>query len=284
MDGHNESEVLSAALPVRARLPINRCNLPPQILGSLTFQQHPTALSIDGIQSLHGAFFAQLDSIALETDRAAAFKALMQASFFLDHPEEVGLQKERHQLRRDKADYLRILRGWLFDPDGREAAVLKGWVESRFGLLPRSHGGPLWDFEGENYQAYLAARSRGLYNTNALEAQLDLLFTYCQYELNRRYPTSRHLTLFRGINRIDEHEVLAHPSKNSWVLVLNNLNSFTGDPARADEFGDCILRVRVPLAKILYLPDLLPATLRGEQEYLVIGGVYLVERHTDYIG
>jgi len=41
---------------------------------------------------------------------------------------------------RAKASYLRVVRGWAFDPDGREAAVLKGWVESRFGLMPRHHG------------------------------------------------------------------------------------------------------------------------------------------------
>lgn len=32
------------------------------------------------------------------------------------------------------------------DSDGREGAILKGWVESRFGLLPRFHGEPLRDF------------------------------------------------------------------------------------------------------------------------------------------
>jgi NAD+--dinitrogen-reductase ADP-D-ribosyltransferase len=283
MDEHKGQKVFAATLPTWARLPVNRCNLPPQILGSLTFQQHPADLFIDGVQSLYGTFFAQLEQVASASDRAAAFKAVMQASFFLDRPEEIGLEKGRSRLRREKADYLRILRGWLFDPDGREAAVLKGWVESRFGLLPRSHGGPLGDFDSENYQVYLTDRSRGLYNTNALEAQLDLLFTYCQYELKRRYPQRHHLTLFRGINRIDEHEVLAQPSKKTWILVLNNLNSFTSVAARADEFGDCILKVQVPLAKVLYMPDLLPATLKGEQEYLVIGGVYRVDRHTDYI-
>ena len=62
--------------------------------------------------------------------------------------------------------------------------------------------------------------------------------------------------------------------------MLNNLNSFTADPERADEFGDIVISARVPLPKILYLPELLPGTLRGEQEHLVIGGVYRVERHS----
>ena len=42
--------------------------------------------------------------------------------------------------REEFREYLRVVRGWAFDPDGREAAVLKGWVESRFGLMPRHHG------------------------------------------------------------------------------------------------------------------------------------------------
>ena len=58
--------------------------------------------------------------------------------------------------------------------------------------------------------------------------------------------------------------------------MLNNINSFTGNRERADEFGDHILEARAPLAKLLYIPGLLPDTLQGEEEYLVIGGVYEV--------
>lgn len=280
MAEHRQSGSAELRLPRHARLPVNRCNLPPQILGSLTFQQHPAALQIDGVQALHGHFFENLDAIADAGQRAAAFQDFMRASFFLDRPDEAGLQAGRQRVRRDQADYLRMLRGWMFDADGREAAVLKGWVESRFGLLPRSHRGPLGDFSGDNYQSYLAARSRGLYNTNALEAQFDLLYTYCQYELSRRYPGQQHLRLFRGTNRIEAHDVLARPSRGSWILLLNNLTSFSGDAERADEFGDVIITSRVPLAKILYMPGLFPGTLKGEQEYLVIGGVYRVYAHT----
>ncbi|MDJ0738526.1 MAG: NAD(+)--dinitrogen-reductase ADP-D-ribosyltransferase [Gammaproteobacteria bacterium] len=267
-------------LPRHARLPINRCSLPPQILGGPTFQQHPATLQIDGVQALHGHFFERLDTIADAARRAAAFKDYMRASFSLDRPDEAGLQPGRQRVRRDQADYLRMLRGWMFDADGREAAVLKGWVESRFGLLPRYHRGPLGDFSGANYQSYLAARSHGLYNTNALEAQVDLLYTFCQYELSRRYRGQRHLRLFRGTNRIEAHDVLARPDRGSWILLLNNLTSFSGDAERADEFGDLIISSQVPLAKILYLPGLFPGTLNGEQEYLVIGGVYRVDTHT----
>lgn len=279
MDEYRQSMSETPSLPAHARLPINHCNLPPVILGSLTFQRHPVALHLDGVEELHAALFESLDKVADTVQRAEHFKDYMRSSFLLDHLDEAGFDPSSRQRRRDKADYLRMLRGWLFDSDSKEGAVLKSWVESRFGLLPRSHLGPLGRFDSDNYQAYLAHRVHGLYNTNALEAQFDLLYTYCQYELGRRLPDQTHVRLFRGINRIEEHEVLDHPDKRTYVLVLNNLNSFTANRERADEFGDYILEVEIPLAKLLFMPGLLPGTLKGEEEYLVIGGVYQVTRH-----
>lgn len=276
MDEDTQTRRTDLTLPASARLPINRCNLPSVILGSLTFQKHPAPLQIDGVHALHGDFFRQLDAVEEPAERADIFKEYMRASFFLDRPDEIGLQVEKQRLQRNRANYLRMLRGWMFDPDGQEAAVLKSWVESRFGLLPRNHQGPLDDYSGENYQAYLAARSQGLYNANALESQLDLLYSYCQYEVKRQHPAQRHIRLYRGTNRLDEYEILQQLRRTSYVLVLNNLNSFTDERERADEFGDYIIEVEVPSAKLVYFPGLLPGALKGEKEYLVIGGVYEV--------
>ena len=275
MDEYQSGQARQPTLPTRARLPINHCNLPAVILGSLTFQYHPVPLRLDGVATLHATLFDSLKKFAEPEVRAEGFRIYMRSVFLLDHPDEAGLERGRG---RDKADYLRMLRGWLFDPDGREAAVLKSWVESRFGLTPCNHGGALGDGSGDNYQRYLTARARGLYNTNALEAQLDLLYTYCQYELARRYPDRSHLTLYRGVNRIHEHEILEQPDRNTFRVVLNNLNSFTGNRDRADEFGDTIVEADVPLAKLLYFPTLLPEMLHGEEEHLVIGGVYELRR------
>lgn len=260
-------------LPACARLPINRCNLPAVILGSLTFQQHPAALHIDGVAELHRDLYRLLAPLERAEHRAHLFMDYLAAHFLLDTPEEAGLE-DNARLRRDKADYLRVLRGWSFDADGREAAVLKGWVESRFGLLPRHHGAPIRDAGDTAYHTYLEARAQGLYNTNALEAQLDLLYAYCQYELARQHPDTSHLRLYRGVNRLDEHDVLARPDKTRQILLLNNANSFTAQRERADEFGDRILEVDVPLPKILAYSRLLPGRLKGEDEYIVIGGVY----------
>ena len=53
-----------ASLPREARLPINRCNLPAVMLGSLTFQRYPTALLLDGVAELHHDLFRRLESAA----------------------------------------------------------------------------------------------------------------------------------------------------------------------------------------------------------------------------
>jgi len=262
------------SLPGNARLPINRCNLPASILGSLSFQRHPVPLKLDGVEELHRGLFAALDALSDPGRRAQLFMAHMAAAFSLDHPEEAGHSETSHD--RARASYLRLMRGWAFDPDGQEGAVLKGWVESRFGLLPRHHGGPIRDFSGDPYRHYLEARSRGLYGANALEAQLDLLYSYCQHELACQHTGQDHLTLYRGVNRVADYEVLRELSPSRRVVLLNSLNSFTLERERAGEFGDFILEVRVPLPKIFFFHRLLPGVLKGEDEFVVVGGVYEV--------
>jgi len=66
------------------------------------------------------------------------------------------------------------------------------------------------------------------------------------------------------------------------VIRLNNLVSFTASRDIACEFGDYILEVAVPRVKILFFNDLLPLhALRGESEFLVIGGDYHVKVSTE---
>lgn len=264
-----------ASLPREARLPINRCSLPAVLLGSLSYQKKPVALTLDGVLELHKGLFMRLDELSDAEERVRLFQRHMDAVFSLDHPEDAGYGGKAIQ-DRTKAHYLRLLRGWAFDSDGLEGAVLKGWVESRFGLLPRHHGGPIRDPAGDTYRAYQEQRARGLYGTNALEAQLDLLYTYCQYELGRQQSGRTHIRLYRGVNRVSEHEVLHEAGKGRRVVLINSLSSFTLDRERAGEFGDFILDANVPLAKVFFFHRLLPGRLRGEDEYVVIGGVYEV--------
>jgi NAD+--dinitrogen-reductase ADP-D-ribosyltransferase len=264
-----------ATLPRGARRSLNRCNLPAVILGGITFQQHPTALYIDGVAELHAPLFTALERIEGGTERARYLMDYMSVHFLLHAPDEAGFVTGQ-RLDRSRANYQRLLRGWAFNPDGREAAVLKGWVESRFGLTPRFHGAPIRSSNEESYQHYLHHYAEGLYNTNALEAQLDLIYSYCQYELQRSGAAS-HLTLYRGINRLDEFEQLGgNEYERERTVLLNNLNSFSSSRERAGEFGDQILSARVPREKIAFHAGLLPGVLKGEEEYLVIGGVYEV--------
>lgn len=267
-------------LPSRARLPFNRCNLPAVILGSLTYQQHPVPLEIDGIRDFHADLFRTLAGFPSHPERAQRFQDYITVNFLLDELDEAGLMPGRGRKSRANANYLRLVRGWSFDSDGREGAVLKRWVESRFGLLARHHAGSLDDRDGDAYQRYLAEGTRGLYATNALESQLDLLYTYCQYELTREYPKRTHLRLYRGINRIDEHEIQETCDGGQHRVLFNNLNSFTSHRERADEFGDYILEAEIPLPKVFFYNRLLPGMLKGEDEYVAIGGVYEVSIST----
>ncbi|MBL8260227.1 MAG: NAD(+)--dinitrogen-reductase ADP-D-ribosyltransferase [Candidatus Competibacteraceae bacterium] len=273
-------------LPKSARLPINRCNLPAAILGGLTFQRHPAPLLLDGVAELHADLFPLLDALAEPGERAGRFADYMTVHFRLEALEEAGLSvsavaadapKKRLKLR-GRADYLRMVRGWAFDPDSQEGAVLKAWVESRFGLLTRFHGALLDNRAEDAYGRFLESCSRGLYNTNALEAQLDLLYTYCQYELRRQGPDANHLTLYRGFNRLSDDQVLVKLDRRRWIVLLNNLSSFSARRERAEEFGDHLMRVAVPAAKLFFYNRLLPGMLKGEEEYVVIGGIYEVER------
>lgn len=259
-------------LPREARLPINRCNLPAVILGSLSYQLHPAPLKLDGVAELHRDLFQRLDALPEAAQRATIFQDYVTVHFCLEHLEDAGLTAAGQG--RAKANYGRLLRGWSFDSDSREGAVMKGWVESRFGLLPRYHCEPLRDAAAPAYLRYQEMRAQGLYGTNALEAQLDLVYAYSQYELARLQPDVSHLTLYRGVNHLDEYERLTGGVDAQPLLLLNSLNSFSRSRERAGEFGDYILTLQVPTTKVLFHCQLLPGVLKGEDEFLVIGGVY----------
>ena len=121
------------------------------------------------------------------------------------------------------------------------------------------------------------------FHNNAIWTQLDLLFEFCQWAIARfAFPNQTHLTLYRGVNRFDEHGIVERISPREAVVRLNNLVSFTSDREVAGCFGDNILSARVPLAKILFFNGLLTSpVLKGEGEHLVVGGDYRVR--VDYV-
>ena len=272
-----KTQALKPRFPLHAGTSINRCNLPVEVLGDLSFQNNPKPLCIDGVAQLHQRFFALLDTEADAEGRSLWFTQYMKAHFRLDALDEAGFDLAM-SVDRSRVNYLRVLRGWFFDSDSMEGAIIKAWVESRFGLHPRYHKGSIRSIEDKTYADFVTQSTRGLYNTNALEAQLDLLYSYCQYELTRRFQGRNSLILYRGQNHLQALEQMEVTPENSnhETLLLNNISSFTSDPARAGEFGDVVISAEVPHAKLMFFRGLMPGIMAGESEYAVIGGIYQV--------
>lgn len=247
-----------------------RANLPPWVVASLDFQDHPRGLHITGVRRENRSLFERLAGIDDVVTRARVFDDYMNVKFHL-HDWREHQDSARQSL---KNSYLRFLRGWGVNSTSIEGAVLKGWVESRFGLRPRYHGLRI-EPGSRNYLPFARDRMRGHARSNAIDSQLDLLFEFCQYEARRR-KLSR-LTLYRGVNDADQHQITNHRGKRDYVVVLNNLCSFSSDPERAWEFGATVWEVVVPVQRICYFAGLLPqSVLRGEDEYLVLGGEHRV--------
>jgi len=255
--------------------PINLCNLPPWVIASHHFNSHPQRLEIQGVRQSNRLLFERLAELTSRELRGLQFHDYMDVHFQLHQWQQETSKSSRKSL---KNSYLRFLRGWMFESNSREGAVLKGWVESRFGLAPSFHHQPIDDIHSEPYYRYLQERMQGKSRTHAIEAQFDLLYEFVQYELELIQPVTTCVTLFRGINDFSEQRVLRVLGRNHHLVRLNNLVSFTSDFERAWEFGSRVLQVEVPQSKVVFRADLLPnALLRGEEEVLVIGGEYEVK-------
>lgn len=253
--------------------PLNLCDVPPWVIASREFNAVPRALEIQGVRRAHRFLFERLAREPAPPTRARLFLDYADVAFQLHEWRHEASPSGRRSLRNS---YLRFLRGWMVDSNSTEGAVLKGWVESRLGLPPTYHRGPLGDVCSEAYFLYVVDRMRGHACTSAIHAQLDLLFEFVQQELRTRAAAS-HETLYRGVHDLAEHEILDDLGRGRLLLRLNNLNSFTWDFERAWEFGNRVLEARVPTPKVFFRSDLLPVpVLQGEQEVLVVGGEYEV--------
>ncbi|KAF0219212.1 MAG: NAD+---dinitrogen-reductase [Geobacteraceae bacterium] len=254
----------------------NHCNLPPWVIASRHFSDHPHPLEIQGVRAANRFLFQKLDTITTACERALVFNDYMSVKFQLHQWESQATATARKSI---KNSYLRFLRGWMMDSNSIEGAVLKGWVESRMGLPPTFHKVGIPGIHAEEYMVYAMDRTKGSARTNAINSQLDLLFEYCQYELARAMSDDDRIRLFRGTNDANDHEVVEMLGKREQIVRLNNLVSFTSDEERAWEFGDTVWEVWVPLSKIFFFNDLLPnSILKGEGEFMVIGGEYRVRR------
>ncbi len=250
----------------------NFCNLPPWEIASKEFNAFPKPIHIQGVRETHRHFFHRLDHLETWQERAQCYEDYMEVAFCLTQWRRENDPDGKLSL---KNSYLRFLRGWLFDANSVEGAVMKGWVESRLGIAPTHHHQSIADQRSEAYLCYLTERMNAMARTNAIFSQLDLLYEFVQYELQRRYPDRTHLTLYRGVYNFEEHDILERFNSDQMVIRLNNLNSFTRDFERAFEFGTKIIETRVPVPKIFFDGEFLHAgILQGEEEVLVIGGEY----------
>lgn len=259
-------------------LSTNLVGIPTGLLASLAFNAHPRALHIGGARAFNRALFRQLDAAPDPAAAGHTFQDYMSVMFALQPEKRPQDADGRRQFR---ASYLKLLADWGFDSNGAAGAVLKGWVESRFGMFPTFHKAPLTRFTGPDWSTYLMEKMASRYHNNSINVQLDLLYEYCQWYLARFDADPKpHITLYRGANRMAEEHVIAAISRRELIVRLNNLSSFTSRRDIAEQFGDYILEALVPKVKLLFFDALLPRhPLQGEAEYLVIGGDYRVARH-----
>ncbi|MBN9698048.1 MAG: NAD(+)--dinitrogen-reductase ADP-D-ribosyltransferase [Zoogloea sp.] len=254
----------------------NLVGLPVGLLGSPAFNAHPQPITIAGVRETHRGLFRLLDSAGDLPAASAVFRHFMEIVFGLAPPEPGASRNPRG---RHRSSYLKLLQGWGLDANSAAGAVLKGWAESRFGLVPTFHKAPLGRFPSPAWITYIEEKGSSRFHNNCIHQQLDLLYEYCQWAIARfGQPARDFLTLWRGVNDFNEQRVIAGDRRDrACVLRLNNMVSFSTSRERADEFGDWILEARVPTVKILFFPGLLPgAPLAGEGEVLVIGGEYEV--------
>ncbi len=264
----------------------NLVGVPAQVLGSAVFNEHPVPLSIAGVREAHTGLFALLNNCQHLNEAGEVFVHYMDVSFGLRKPGPA--EKSRlgpAEQRRWRTSWRKLLQGWGMDANGAAGAVLKGWVESRFGLVPSFHKAVLARFPSPVWLAYLEEKLSSRYHNNNIYQQLDLLYTYAQWALDRKalcesvLPLAgQHLTLWRGSNRCEEQLVLGRLKDRRCMVRLNNLVSFSVSRDEASCFGDWIFQAQVPTCKVLVFPGLLPGqVLAGEQEVLVLGGQCQVE-------
>jgi NAD+--dinitrogen-reductase ADP-D-ribosyltransferase len=251
----------------------NLVGIPTGLLASASYNDFPVPLCISGTRESHRTLFERLNQLSDAVEAGRIFQDYMAIVFGLEH------KPEENERRRFRANYLRLLKDWGFDANSPAGAVLKGWVESRFGLFPTFHKAPIRRFNSPAWIHYMEEKMSSRFNNNAINMQFDLLYEFCQWMLLRFYATGKkHLKLYRGTNDLREQQLIQQVDKRTAIVRLNNLISFSSQREIADEFGDTIIEAEVPVTKILFYNEMLPTyPLKGESEWLVIGGDYRVK-------
>jgi NAD+--dinitrogen-reductase ADP-D-ribosyltransferase len=250
--------------------PTNLIEFTADFLSSPDFNTSGARIEITNVRTFNRDLFAMLDDSPTLAEAERAFMLYMNALFAID-VEQAPLNA-RTPFR---SCYLKLLQGWGFDSNGPEGAVMKGWVESRFGLRPSYHKHPLPPNDTSAWAPYLKEKMDSRFHCNSIYSQLDLLYEFTQYILRRFIHRDRtHIALYRGLNLPEASHL---HRKACCLMALNNVVSTSTDPDVAGCFGDIIVHIRAPVSKILFVNNLLSIRpLRGEGEVLLIGGDFWV--------
>lgn len=262
---------------------VNLVGLPTALLASCVYNDHPQPLHIAGVREMNPNLFEMLSQAEGVAEAAQGFNAYMMAMFGLDPEQREHQANNKRAIRRFRSSYLRLIKGWGYDSNSPEGAVFKGWVESRFGIFPTFHRQPIRRVSSGPWTTYIEEKMSSRFHNNSIYTQLDLVYEFCQWTIARlAFPGMTHLTLHRGVNDFKEHPIVERIDRRNAVIRINNLASFSSERDIAECFGDTVLTAHVPVAKIVFFKTLLPAhPLKGEGEFMVIGGEYRVATHYD---
>ena len=188
----------------------NLVGVPSGLIASASFNEFPIPLHIRGTREAHAVLFEKLQKSESTDEAGHCFLEYMSDMF--------GHGKRR--ARRFHASFLQVLDDWGFDSNGQAGAVLKGWVESRFGLFPTFHKKPIRRFNSPEWITYVEEKMSSRFDNNEILIQFDLLYEFCQWAM-LRFSGKKHLVLYRGTNGD-----LVRDSRTATVQ-LNSLTSFT---------------------------------------------------------
>lgn len=231
-------------------------------LASAAYNDNPEPMRISGVREAHQRLFGALPRLALSSERARFLHGYMRETF--------GAAANLSA----KAAHLRYLLGWMLDSNSREGAALKGWVQSRFGLVPTWHRGRLNE-DSAALKGFEAGLGQALRLDPRAFDMFDVIYEFAQYEL-AMLPYS-HIVLYRGTGHLTGQLGIMEKGATRRVVTFNCLNSFTREFERAWEFGDRVLEARIPLTKVFFDDSIFKTGIvTGEEEVIVLGGEFEV--------
>lgn len=170
----------------------NMIGLPTAMLTNAEFNDFPVPVKISGVREMNRNLFEMLGQAENWRESAEAFYSYMMAMFAIE-PEQweappKNAPKPPGPTTRYRSSYLRLLRGWGHESSGPEGAVLKGWVESRFGIPPLYHKEPIQDYNDAPWMDYTEQKMNSRFHNNAIYTQLDILYEFCQWQFEAFSP------------------------------------------------------------------------------------------------